>query len=352
MKNRVLAAALLVATCGAANAAGFTPSFYVGLHSDYNKLSFDEVAISKAAQQASQGFFATQLESMRAKQVLKRRHDQDIAQNGFDLGAPFAQQGNGPVGGPTGIEYIDGTVTTDTIKYFTDTQSLKRKQATFSPVLGLRFSEFFAMELSYTHMNKFTGDHVFNVAAGINSGEQELTKFKFGTNTTPGGHADNSTEADGIVVKAIAEDITTSGVTKHNYEIKVNDIYHLDLVAALPLHHKISLLSTIGVGHYKVKASGTLSNRMQSAGSEGVGIGKDGAWSHDAKEKEQTYSSTKHKVAVRMGLGVEFKLTKAVSLQAMARYQKLDMKMDFAGKHDVSVLKNNVSFGMGLTYAL
>ncbi|PCH57261.1 MAG: hypothetical protein COC15_01540 [Legionellales bacterium] len=69
MRNKILTSAILVAACGAVNAAGFSPSFYVGLHSDYNKLSFDESALNAAVKKA----YEDRIELIRKDLVMVRR---------------------------------------------------------------------------------------------------------------------------------------------------------------------------------------------------------------------------------------------------------------------------------------
>ena len=378
MKNRILVSTLLLATCGLVNAAGFSPSFYVGFHSDYNKLAFDEDAIHQAADLKNRHntFFTAELEKMREKQVLIRRHDQAYNGGGND-GVPFAHQEKGgiyddevnnlfeiTVDIPNGATYIDNTVTANSLQHSNGSKTLKKKKGSFAPVLGMHLSENFAIELSYSQMVKFKGNQGLDIASAIHSSKQDayiaplneeneefleqLQGFLGGDNgAAKEFHEDNNTES--IAIKEAA-DIKVTGFSRHDYEFKVKDIYHLDLIASLPIHDKISLLGTIGVGHYKVKVTETFSGKIKSAGSNGTDPEKPNAWDHD-KTDSKTFSSTDTKVMPRFGVGIAFNLTDAISLQAMARYQKMNMKMNFAGKKDVSVFKNNTSFGMGLTYA-
>ncbi|PCI39251.1 MAG: hypothetical protein COB50_01370 [Thiotrichales bacterium] len=308
MKTKILAAATLVAVCSSVNAAGFSPSFYVGLHADYNKLSFDESALNAAVQQAFANLLA-ELEAYR-KIVVEFRIDNVIANDvGLNSRADFDA-----IAGA--YSHIDSTVQ-KTLKYSNQgSTSLKKKRVSLTPTLGIQLHENFAVELSYTQMQKL---HSAALHHDLNA------KITLGA-ITPGNGLDATLEAVDLP--------DFPGTNKHEYEFKISDIYHVDIKGSLPINQRIALIGTVGLGHYKIKLSET-SKITFNAINAGTSYKK----------------RVKHTLAPRVGLGIAYRISDAFSIEAMARYQHINAKMDFAEQHDVKVLKSNTSIGLGIVYA-
>ena len=314
VQHKIIVTTLLTLGCGMAQASWSGPSVYLGLQAGYNKLALNTEAMHAAAKT----IVATREELVRQARVLLLRQEQ-AKLSSEAVNAQTAEQ----------IAYLDNLVTISL--YGTPYAKLgtysKRKQIAVTPVLGLKFNDYLALEAGYSRIRKFTGTLVYN-------SKKYITSAVVLQNGGLGNPAPNIRASE---LNVLSQPI--SFMHRHEYALHAKQAYYLDALATLPLHQKIALVSSVGIGHYKMQLTET-------------SFAKTVAGEHPEATKPVYFADSKRKLVLRLGLGVAYKITDALAVRAMARYQKLNLKMDFAGKRNVDIVKNGTSCGISINYML